>query len=147
LTFSKDGKYIYLLHELDGTVSVIRYQDGKLKFINENTVARKSNIKTGAADIHISPDGNFLYATNRGSANDITCFAIEKDAKLRFVEQISVEGISPRNFSITKDGRYILVANQRSNQIVVFKRDKKSGKLIDTDIRVDVGAPVCIQEY
>lgn len=147
LTFSKNGKYIYLLHELDGAVSIIRFENGKLNLIGETTVARKANISIGAADIHISPDGKFLYATNRGSANDITCFAIEMDAKLRFVEQISVEGVSPRNFSISKDGRYLLVANQRSSQIVIFKRDKKSGKLIDTNIRVDVGAPACIKEY
>lgn len=147
LTFSPNGKYIYLLHELDGTVSVIRYQNGTLTLIAETTVVRKSNISTGAADIHLSPDGKFLYATNRGTANDITCFAIQKDGKLVFVEQISVEGTAPRNFSITKDGRYLLVANQVSNQIVLFERDKKSGKLRDTGLRADLGAPVCIQEY
>ena len=146
-TFSKNRKYIYLLQELDGTISVVRYDKGKLSLISETTVVRKPNISTGAADIHISPDDKFLYASNRGSANDISCFAIEKDTNLVFVEQVSVLGKSPRNFCITKDGKYLLVANQLSNQIVVFKRNKKSGKLIETNIRIDVGAPVCIKEY
>ena len=145
--FSKDGKYLYLLQEIDGTVSVIGFNNGKLELLDETTVVKKENIKTGAADIHISPDGKFLYATNRGTANDITCFAIRKDGKLSFVDQTSVLGDGPRNFTITKDGKYLLVANQRTHQIVVFKRNKKTGTLTDSGIKIDLPAPVCLQEY
>jgi 6-phosphogluconolactonase len=147
LTFSKDGKYLYLLHELDGTISIIGFNHGKFVLSVETSLVTNKDLKTGAADIHISPDGKFLYATNRGEANNITCFKILKNGLLEFVEQISTQGKGPRNFVITKDGNYLLVGNQYSDKIVVFKRDRKSGKLIDTKIRMEVGAPVCLLEY
>lgn len=128
-------------------MSVIGFNNGKLELLDETSVVKKENVKSGAADIHISPDGKFLYATNRGTANDITCFAIRKDGKLSFVDQTSVLGDGPRNFTITKDGKYLLVANQRTHQIVVFKRNKKTGTLTDSGIKIDLPAPVCLQEY
>jgi len=63
---------------------------------------RKENISVGAADIHVSPDGKYLYATNRGTANDITCFGILKNGHLKFIQQTSVLGMGPRNFCITR---------------------------------------------
>lgn len=147
LTFSKNAKFIFLLHEIDGTVSTLSLKNGKLSYLSETTIVLKNGIETGAADIHFSPDGRFVYATNRGNANDITCFAIGKNGTLKLVEQSSVYGQGPRNFCITKDGKYILVGNQYTNQVVVLKRDKKSGKLSDTDIRAEIAAPVCIVEY
>lgn len=147
LAFSKNGAFIYLLQEMDGTVSIIAYNKGKLSLIEETTVVRRDNISSGAADIHISPDGKFLYATNRGNANDITAFGILNGGKLKFVQQISVLGIGPRNFTITKDGKYILVANQKSNQIVVFGRNKKTGELKETGIKIDLPSPVCLVQY
>ncbi len=147
LTFSKDGKFIYLLHELDGTISIIGFNKGKLLFCGENSVVTNKKLKTGAADIHISPDGKFLYATNRGEANNITCFKILKNGLLEFVEQNSTQGKGPRNFAITKDGHFLLVGHQYSDEIVVFKRDRENGKLMDTKIRIKIGAPVCLLEY
>ena len=145
--FSKNGKYLYVIHELDGTLTVAGFIKGKLSLIDETTVVRKENIQTGAADIHISPDGKFLYATNRGTANDISCFRIGKNGKLNFIQQISVSGIGPRNFAITKDGRYVLVANQKSNQIVVFQRNSGTGTLTETELKINLQAPVCLVEY
>lgn len=147
LVFSKNGKYLYVIHELDGTLSVVGFTKGKLTLIDETSVVRKENVQSGAADIHISADGKFLYATNRGSANDISCFKIQSNGKLEFVQQISVSGIGPRNFAITKDGLYVLVANQKSNQIVLFKRNKTTGILSETDLKINLQAPVCLVEY
>ena len=90
LIFSKDGKYVYVLQELDGTITSFSYAKGLLKKVSETTVVSsdfKGNI--GAADIHISPDGKFLYATNRGTANDISVFKIFKNGKLEFVQRTS----------------------------------------------------------
>lgn len=145
--FSTNGKYLYVIHELDGTLSTIKFNKGKLTLLDETSVARKENIQSGAADIHISPDGKFIYATNRGTANDITCFRTQKNGKLNFVQQMSVLGNGPRNFAITKDGKYVLVANQKSNQIVVFKRNITTGELTDTDLKIELQAPVCLVEY
>ncbi len=147
LTFSKDGKYVYVLQEIDGSLSTLSYKKGKLKLLAVTTVIRNSTATAGAADIHISPDGKFLYATNRGTANDISCFSIGRKGKLSFVEQVSVQGVGPRNFTVTADGKYILVGNQRTNQIVVFGRDETTGKLKDTSFRADIPAPVCLVEY
>lgn len=147
LAFSKNGKLIYLLQELDGTISVIGYKNGKLTLIDETTIVRKENISVGAADIHVSPDGKYLYATNRGTANDITCFGILKNGHLKFIQQTSVLGMGPRNFCITKDGKFVLVGNQGTNQIVVFNRNKKTGELTDSGMKIKVGAPVCLVEY
>ena len=147
LAFSKNAKHIYVLQEMDGTVTTISIDNGKLQLVDETTVIRKENIVSGAADIHISPDGKFLYATNRGNANDISVFSIRANGKIQFVEQISVNGIGPRNFAITSDGKFILVANQKTNQVIVFNRNKKSGKLTDAGVKIDLPSPVCLVEY
>ncbi|MDD2284819.1 MAG: lactonase family protein [Paludibacter sp.] len=147
LTISKNGKFAYLIQEIDGTVSVMNLKNGKLKIIQETSVVIKSDIETGAADIHLSPDGKFLYASNRGTANDITCFAVEKTGKLRFIQQISSGGVGPRNFALTPDGKYLFIGNQQTDNIVVFKRDIKTGKLTDIDKSFKIGAPVCLLFY
>lgn len=147
LAFDKSGTTLYLSQEIDGTISTIRFDNGKLTLIDTTSVVRKNNIQTGAADIHLSPDGQFLYATNRGTANDITCFRTSASGRLTFVQQVSTEGVGPRNFAITNDGNYILVGNQRTNEICIFNRNKKTGELTLTGKKVQVGAPVCILEY
>ena len=147
LTFKKNGEIAYLIQELDGTLSVINNNKGKLNLLQETTVIRQKEIVNGAADIHLSPDEKYIYATNRGSVNNISCFKVLKNNKLVFVQQISTMGIGPRNFSITKDGKYLLVGNQKSNEIVVFKRNIGTGKLKDTKIRINIGAPVCLIEF
>ena len=145
LTFSKNGKFVYLLQELDGTISAFRYKNGKLKFLEENTIIsdlHKGDI--GAADIHVSPDGKFLYATNRGSANEIVCFAIKKNGRLVFRFVKKTEGKTPRNFAIDPTGNFLLIANQNSNKIVIFKIDRTSGNITSTGKFIDICAPVCL---
>jgi 6-phosphogluconolactonase len=146
-TFSKNGKRLYLLHEMDGTLSVLTMKNGKLSLIQETSVVRKKDAIARAADIHLSPDGKFLYATNRGPANDITCFSVAKDGKLEFKQQISTGGDGPRNFAITPDGQYVFVGHQLTDNITIFKRDAKAGLLSDTGKRIEVGAPVCLVFY
>ena len=147
LTFSKNGKSIYLLHELDGTITHLALNKGRLTKKHETTVIRKKDIIAGAADIHIDHKGKFLYATNRGNANDISCFKIFKSGDLQFVQQISTSGNGPRNFAITNDDKYILVGNQKTNQIVVFNINNKTGELTENKNKIDLGAPVCILEF
>ena len=145
--FSKDGSKLYLVQEIDGTVSVLNFRNGKLSFMQETTIDYKAGTINRAADIHLSADEKFLYVTNRGSANNITCFAIGKDNKLTFKQQISTLGDGPRNFSLTPDGKYILVAHQFTDNITIFKRNIKSGLLTATGKQIKVGAPVCLKFY
>jgi len=145
LTFSKDKKYVYVLQELDGSLVTFRYENGSLKKVFETSILPNGYTgKIQSADIHISPDGKFLYATNRGEMGQITHFKIKKKGKLDYIEQRSTQGIGPRNFAIDPTGHFLLVAHQYSNDIVVFKRDKKTGSLTPTGNKIDLCSPVCL---
>jgi 6-phosphogluconolactonase len=142
--FSKNGKFFFLAHELDGTVSSFSYKNGNIKLIQENTVIRDNNPKPWVADIHLSPDNKYLYVTNRAPANDITCFKVSKKGILTFVSQTKTEGDGPRNFAITPDGKFIFIGHQFTDNITIFKRDAETGKIINTGMQINVGSPVCL---
>lgn len=145
LTFSPKGDFAYLLQELDGSLTVFNYKNGTLKKIQETKViASDFKGQVGAADIHISPDGNFLYATNRGTANDISCYKIQKNGHLELVERVATLGKGPRNFAIDPTGKFLLVAHQYTNDVVIFTIDKTSGKLTDSGKRIELCSPVCL---
>ena len=145
LTFSNDGKFVYLLQELDGTLTVFSYSNGLLKKIDETTILAKDFKGTlSSADIHISPDGKFLYATNRGEANTISTFKILKNGKLLSKGQTSTLGKGPRNFAIDPTGKFLLVAHQYTNDVVIFKRNVTTGVLTDTGKRIALCSPVCL---
>ena len=92
--------------------------------------------------LHLSADGRFLYVSNRGTANQIVVFAIGKqDGQLSLLQRRSVEGDHPREFAIDPSGKYLLVANQKSNQIVVMHRDPRTGQLGETLQKFDQPAP------
>ena len=145
LTFNKSGSFVYLLQELDGTLTVYKNKKGNLIKFQETTVlAPDFKGESSAADIHISPDSRYLYATNRGTANDISCFEIQKDGSLIFKERTSTLGKGPRNFTIDPTGNYLLVGHQYTNNIMIFKINKETGSLKDTGKRIDICSPVCL---
>jgi 6-phosphogluconolactonase len=145
LTFSNNGKYAYLIQEITGNLTVFAYHDGHLKVLQQtNIVPDKFKGETGAADIHLTPDGKFLYATNRGTANSITRFAVQPNGTLVKKSNIPTAGKGPRNFSIDPSGNYLLVAHQYTNDVVIFKINKETGALSDTHKRIELGAPVCL---
>jgi 6-phosphogluconolactonase len=144
LEFSPDASFVFVLHELDGTLTSLNYKGGRLKKISEASVVEKDfKGEIGAADIHISSDGKFLYATNRGTANTISVFSVD-GGNLQHIETISSGGDGPRNFTLSPDGKFILVAHEKSANIVIFKRDPKTGKLTSTGKQIEVCAPVCL---
>ncbi|HRN44945.1 MAG TPA: beta-propeller fold lactonase family protein, partial [Flavobacterium sp.] len=145
LTFSKDGKFVYLLQELDGGLTIFSYSNGVLKKIEETTILGNDFKGTfSSADIHISPDGKFLYASNRGEANTITIFKIIKNGKLQMKGQTSTLGKGPRNFAIDPTGNFLLVAHQFTNDVVIFKRNKTTGMLLNTGKKITLCSPVCL---
>lgn len=145
LTFSKKGKYVYLLQELDGSLTTFSYADGKLTQLHETTILADGYKGTfSSADIHVSPNGKFLYASNRGDANTITVFKISGKGKLKLKGQTSTLGKGPRNFVIDPTGKFLLVAHQYTNDIVIFKINKRKGTLTDTKKRFDLCSPVCL---
>lgn len=145
LTFSKNGKFIYVLRELDGGLTVFGYVKGKVIKIQETTiVAKEYKGAVGSADIHISPDGLYLYATNRGEANTISVFKILKNGILEPRGLTSTLGKGPRNFAIDPTGNYLVVANQYSNDIIIFKRNIITGALTYTGKKIELCSPVCL---
>ena len=98
----------------------------------------------GAADIKISADGKFLYATNRGEANVISTFGIQPDGKLTKKQVLSVGGQGPRNFNFSPDEQFVLIGNQLSDEIVIFHRDVSTGLLEDSGKSIPLAQPVCI---
>ncbi len=146
LTFHPNGKYAYLVLELEASVMAFDYNDGKLLPKQTITmVAPDFKGKVSAADIHVSPDGKFLYASNRGEANELAIYSIDKAGKLTFVGRQSVLGRIPRNFAIDPTGKFLLAANQDSNDVIVFKRDLKTGLLTPTGKKIQVEKPVCLK--
>ncbi len=149
LAFHPRANYVYSINELNGTIDCMLRDTltGELAhFQTISTVGDKPDYDAGSADIHITPSGDFLYATNRGSFNNIASYRIDAGTgKLTLSGIQPVNGVAPRNFAIDPTGKFVLIANQNSNQIITFKIDTVSGKLIDTGIHTDVPTPVCIK--
>jgi 6-phosphogluconolactonase len=146
LEFSSDGNWLYVMEELGGSVDVFRVKHGKLTPVQTISYVEAGNSsRPSGADIHLSPDGLFLYVSNRGETNGITIFSREpRNGKLAWKGFQSTLGKKPRNFSIDPSGKSLLVANQDSDQVVVFNRDSQTGMLTDSKKRITVPAPVCI---
>ncbi|MDD4515494.1 lactonase family protein [Massilibacteroides sp.] len=147
MVFHPNGKYFYCINELDGTVSCFNYNDGVLsEFQNIASDTVEHERTKGSADIHISPNGKFLYSSNRLKNDGIAIFRInEMNGKLTSVGYQST-GVHPRSFIITPNGKFLLVANQHSNLIQVFSIDPTTGLLTDTkqDITI-IEKPVCLK--
>jgi 6-phosphogluconolactonase len=148
LDFHPSHKYVYVTEELSGAVAAFTFSDeGKLKlFQTISSVPESYKGSLGGADIHVSPDGRFLYASNRGELNDIVIYRIDTATGILTVagHQSSL-GIKPRNFNFDPSGNFLLVANQESDNIIIFKINKQTGLLTDTGKRVNVPNPVCIK--
>ena len=142
------GKFAFSAEELTSTITSLRVdkstgaltQMERVSMLPEGFTATSS-----AADIHVSPDGKFVYASNRGH-DSLVIYAIDPaTGKLTFVGHESTGGKVPRGFMMDSKGEYILAGNQNTDNIVVFKRDRSTGKLTRMGEQ-KVPAPVCIQQ-
>jgi 6-phosphogluconolactonase len=147
LDFSPDHKYLYLVTELGAKIYEYQYKGGKLKEVQSVTMIPDGFTgMVGAADIHVSADGRFLYASNRGDANELVAYSINpENGNLTFLQRISTEGRTPRNFVIDPSGKFLLVANQNSDSVIVYRIDQATGKLMPTGARLQIGNPVCLK--
>ncbi|NBF03010.1 beta-propeller fold lactonase family protein [Pseudomonas sp. Fl5BN2] len=143
LLFSADGKHAYLTMEMSAQVAVFDYQDGKLTQRQlVDLAANGAKEKKAAAALHASKDGQYLYVSNRGTANQLLVFAIDQsNGQLKEIQRRSVEGDHPREFSLDPSNRYVLIGNQKSNEIVVIERDAKTGFLGKTVQKLPFEAP------
>jgi 6-phosphogluconolactonase (cycloisomerase 2 family) len=143
LLFSKDGKHAWLTMEMSAQVAVFDYHDGAFKRTALVDLANKEGQQYRAAGgLHTSPDGKFLYVANRGEVNELLVFSINpSNGQLKEIQRRSVEGKEPREFSFDPSGHFLLIANQKSNQIVTVRVDPKTGLLGDTVQKIDFDSP------
>jgi 6-phosphogluconolactonase len=145
MAFHPDGNHLYVINELNSTISLLaRGEEGKFQLKSSiSTIPPDFDGENYCADIHVSPDGKYLYASNRGH-NSIAIFKIVPVSdKLVPHGHEHVRGDWPRNFAISPDGNFLLVANQRSGNIVSFKRNQETG-IIEFIGEISLPEPVCI---
>ena len=146
VTFSVDSRFMYVVQEMAATVLGYSKQGDRWEMIQEVPINEAGfDGNDGAADIKLSPDGRFLYASNRGEANTLAIYRVDgSSGMLTKVGNQPTLGGGPRNFTISPDGKFLLVANQQSDEVVVFERDVDTGHLRDTGRRINVASPVCL---
>ncbi|RYU95668.1 lactonase family protein [Emticicia agri] len=145
-TIHPNGKWAYVIQELNYTVTAYDYANGALKEIQTiSTLPSDYKGNNSCADIHISADGKFLYGSNRFYDHLVVYSIDQKTGKLTYIKNEPVLGKTPRNFMIDPSGQWVLVANQDSDNIVVFKRDAEKGTLTPTGKELKVSMPVCLK--
>ena len=145
IAFHSALKVMYVVNELSNDVSVITLnKDNTFTTIETvSTLSKENTITSNCADIHLSKDNRFLYASNRGF-NSIAIFSVDQlTGRLTLIDQEMTHGATPRNFSLTPDNDFLVVANQNSEDIVSFRRNLNTGKLEFLD-KIKAFKPVCI---
>lgn len=146
--FHPELPFGYGINELNSTITVYAYdaEAGKLEVVQTiSTLPDSYEGENGTADIHLSPDGKFLYGSNRGH-DSLAVYRVDPaGGRVETVEYSPTLGGHPRNFAISPDGRFVLVANRDGNNIVTFSRDAETGKLQPTGSELGVSKPVCIR--
>ncbi len=140
LTFSPDGKHLYVIGELSGAVTVFEY-NGDLS--RKQVVLADKMGARGGADIHVSPDGRFLYTSLRLKNDGIAVFRIAEDGTLSEAGYTRT-GPHPRNFTISPNGKYLLCACRDSDQVEVYSIDRSTGLLTRTPATLALSKPVCL---
>lgn len=141
--FHPDGKFAYIIGELSGNVTALKYEDGRLTPFQ--TVKADTLNASGSADIHITPDGRFLYASNRLKGDGIAIFSINQNNGRLTKVGYQLTGIHPRNFAISPNGKYLLCACRDSNSIEIYRIDPASGLLDNTGKAIKVTKPMCVK--
>ncbi len=148
-TFSPDGKFAYVISEMASTITAFRYDASRGALEEIQTISTLPPDFTGnnstTAEIEMHPSGKFLYGSNRGH-DSIAVFAVDPPTgRLRWIENVSTQGKTPRGFGIDPTGHWLLAANQGSDNAVVFRLDETTGRLTPTGQILRVGAPVCVK--
>jgi 6-phosphogluconolactonase len=144
LIFDASGTHAYLTTEMNASVIVFDYRDGKLTPVQSvSMTAPGFKGKIGGGAIHLSPDGRFVYATNRGDVNELVTFAVDaSNGHLKLVGRHPTLGKTPREFTIDPSGRWLIVGNQDSDSVYFFRRDPQTGELASDPKRLEIGSPV-----
>ncbi|MCF7976275.1 MAG: lactonase family protein [Phycisphaerae bacterium] len=148
LCFSPNGKQVYVINELNSTVTALAYDSASGRFSEIQTVTTLPQDYKGAngcAEVRVHPSGKFLYGSNRGH-NSIVVYRIDPDnGRLSWVNHETRDIKTPRNFNIDPSGQFCVVANQDSASVVVFRIDPGTGGLTPTGHKISIASPVCIR--
>ncbi|MDR5833416.1 lactonase family protein [Caballeronia sp. LZ034LL] len=144
LVFDASGRHAYLTTELSASVLVFDYRDGKLTQTQSVPMfASGFRGKIGGGALHLSPDGRFLYATNRGDANELVAFSVDpSNGQLKLLHRYPTLGKTPREFAIDPTGRWLVVGNQESDSVYFYRRDPQTGELASDPKQLSIGSPV-----
>jgi 6-phosphogluconolactonase len=150
MKFHPDGKHIYVLNELELTVTTFAYDPSSGTMAAIQTIPtvpvleKKKETSVSASEIRVHPSGRFVYAANRGH-DTITAFGVDKETgHLREIEREPIRGGWPRNFNIDPSGKWLLAAGRDSNTLAVFKIDDATGELTYIRQMISVPTPICV---
>jgi 6-phosphogluconolactonase len=150
MKFHPSGKFIYVLNELDVSVTAFAYdaEAGKMTALQTiPTVGEREKAKeesVSGSEIRVHPSGRFVYAANRGH-DTVTAFGVDQESgKLTLIECEPIRGSWPRNFNIDPSGKWLLAAGRDSNTLAVFAIDAETGELTYMRTTVMVPTPICV---
>lgn len=147
LTFHPNGQHVYVINELSNSVTLFDYAAAAGTLTERQTIAtlpRDFQSKSYCADVKITPNGRFLYGTNRGH-DSVAAYRLSEDGRLTLIGIDPSLGKGPQNLAITPDGRLLLCANMPGNNVAVFRIDPQSGKLTSVGQPVALPSPSCIR--
>lgn len=141
--FHPSLKRAYLIDEIDGMVNVIGIDGDEPRILQR--IAADSIGAQGSGDIHLTPDGRFLYASNRLKADGVAIFKVNPETGLLTRTGYQPTGPHPRNFAITPNGRFLLLAARDSNSIEIYRINPETGALTATGRQIQTPRPVCLK--
>lgn len=147
IAFHPQAGFAYVINELGSTITALHVHPGTGALNEVGTISTLPAGYSGpnsCADVHVHPNGRFLYGSNRGHDSIVVAEISSDTGRPRVVQHHPTGGSWPRNFALDPSGRFLLVGNQRSDRIVVLTIDPRSGRLSDTGNVLEVPAPVCI---
>ncbi len=148
VAFHPNGRFIFVMNELDSTFTTLSIEPatGELALVDTlPAVPAEARDKNHCADIQISPDGRFLYGSNRGH-DSVAVVAIDQDTgKLSAIEFVPCGGPTPRNLALNPSGSLLFSANQNGDNVTIFRRDAETGRLTDAGRPIAIGTPMCIR--
>jgi 6-phosphogluconolactonase len=140
--------FLFVTNELDSTVATLRFdrEAGALTLLSvTSTLPIGWQGENYPADVHVAPAGDVVYVSNRGH-DSIAVFSINRSTgALKLRETTSTNGSWPRNFAVDASDRWVVVANQKSNSIIVLERDRVTGRLTRAGGRLEVPSPACVR--
>ena len=145
--FHPTRRYAYAINELNSTLTAYRYDESSGTLVELGAISTLPEGFAGTsycADVHVHPSGRFVYGSNRGHDSIVVCGIDQATGELTYIDCVSTQGKTPRNFAIDPTGTFLLAANQDSDNVVTFRIDQETGGLEATGAVSEVPAPVCL---